>query len=244
MKPSAMDRSARLWSAPDFQSVAFGREGEVLAAKVRLVITALTGLIPLQSLLRRTPGAEAAIGLAATISILAFGTLILRVAQRPNPPRWFGLFTCLLDVSTVSLVNAGFVLSGNPLAATNSRVVFCCYFVALALVCLRQDHRWCIATVSAMVEYAGIVLWAAAHHDLHGPAFALSGYGKFNWDNQVARLLLLAAAGTIGAVIVVQSRGYWKAVIKYLDAFPLGIIITGADSKSRYANLAAQDLLG
>src|SRR4051794_38031575 len=95
-----------------------------------------------------------------------------------------------------------------------------------------------------MVEYAGIVLWAAAHYDLHGPAFALSGYGKFNWDNQVARLLLLAAAGTIGAVIVVQSRGYWKAVIKYLDAFPLGVIITDADKKSRYANRAAQDLFG
>jgi diguanylate cyclase (GGDEF)-like protein/PAS domain S-box-containing protein len=123
--------------------------------------------------------------------------------------------------------------------------VFCCYFVALALVCLRQDWRWClIATAAAMIEYGGIVLWSAGHYDLRGSAFALSGYGRFNWDNQIARLLLLTAAGAIGAVIVVQSRGYWQAVIKYLDAFPLGVIITGADSKSRYANLAAQDLLG
>src|SRR5205085_6740493 len=128
---------------------------------------------------------------------------------------------------------------------TNSRVVFCCYFVALALVCLRQDWRWClIATGAAMIEYGGIIWWSAARYDLRGSAFALSGYGRFNWDNQIARLLLLAAAGSIGAVIVIQSRGYWKAVIKYLDAFPLGVIITGADSKSRYANLAAQDLLG
>jgi diguanylate cyclase (GGDEF)-like protein/PAS domain S-box-containing protein len=113
------------------------------------------------------------------------------------------------------------------------------------LVCLRQDWRWClIATAAAMVEYGGIVLWSVAHYDLHGSAFALSGYGRFNWDNQIARLLLLAAAGAIGAVLVVQSRGFWKAVIKYLDAFPLGVIITGADSKSRYANLAAQELLG
>jgi len=240
-----MDRSARLWSAPDFQSVAVGREGEVLAAKVRLIITALTALIPLTSLLRRTPGAEAVIGLSVSLSIVALGTLILRVAQRPNPPPWLGLFTCLLDVSTVSLVNAGFVMSGNPLAATNSRVVFCSYFVALAMACLRQDRRWCIlATAAAMVEYAGIVVWSASRYDLHGAAFQFSGYGRFNWDNQVARLLLLAAAGSIGAVIVVQSRGYWQAVIRYLDAFPLGVIITGADNKSRYANLAAQDLLG
>src|SRR3954453_13518979 len=101
MKHPAMEPSARLWAPPDFQSVAFGREGEVLAAKGRLVISALTGLIPLQSLLRRTPGAEAAVGPSGTISILAFGTLVLRVAQRLNPPRWFGLFTSLLDVSTV-----------------------------------------------------------------------------------------------------------------------------------------------
>ena len=240
-----MGRSARLWSAPDFQSVAVGREGEVLAAKVRLIITALTALIPLTSLLRRTPGAEAVIGLSVSVSIVALGTLILRVAQRPNPPPWLGLFTCLLDVSTVSLVNAGFVMSGNPLAATNSRVVFCSYFVALAMVCLRQDRRWCIlATAAAMVEYGGIVVWSVMHYDLRAAEFAFSGYGRFNWDNQVARLLLLAAAGAIGAVIVVQSRSYWQMVIRYLDAFPLGIIITGADNKARYANLAAQDLLG
>src|SRR5947199_8153386 len=98
MKHPAMVRSARLWAAPDFQSVAFGREGEVLAAKVRLVIMALTGLIPLQSMLLRTPGAEAKIGLAAAVSVLVMGTLVLPAAQRPNPPRWLGLFTCLLDV--------------------------------------------------------------------------------------------------------------------------------------------------
>ena len=240
-----MVRSTRSWAAPDFQSIAFGREGEVLAARVRLIITALAGLIPLQSALARTPGAEAKIGIGASIALLALGTIVLRVAQHAKPPAWLGLFTCLLDVSTVSLVNAGFVFSGNPLAATNSRVVFCCYFVALLLVSLRQDWRWClIATAAAMAEYGAIVFWSASHYDLRGPAFALSGYGRFNWDNQIARLLLLAAAGAIGAVLVVQSRGYWKAVIRYLDAFPLGVIITGADNKSRYANLAAQDLLG
>jgi len=245
MKGPAIDRSARLWAAPNFQSIAFGREGEVLAAKVRLGITALVGLIPLKSVLSQAPGAEATIGLGATVSVLIMGTIVLRLARRTKPPAWLSLFTSLLDVSTVSMVNLGFLLSGNPLAATNSRVVFSCYFVAMAMVCLRQDWRWClIAAGAAMLEYGGIVLWSAARYDLHGAAFALSGYGRFNWDNQVARLMLLAAAGVIGAVIVVQSRGYWEAVIKYLDAFPLGVIITGADSRSRYANIAAQELMG
>ncbi len=244
MKHAAIEPSTRLWAAPDFQSIAFGREGEILAAKVRLGIMALVGLIPLQSVLFRPVSAEARIGLGATILVQAMGIVVLKVAQRPKPPAWLGLFTSLLDVSTVSMVNAGFLLSGTPLAATNSRVVFCCYFVALALVCLRQDWRWClIAAAVTMMEYGCIVAWAAARYDLYGAAFASSTYGRFNWDNQIARLMLLAAAGAIGAVTVVQSRGYWEAVIKYLDAFPLGVIIAGADHKSRYANRAAQDLL-
>src|SRR5213080_1373303 len=119
MKHPAMDRSARWWAAAGLQPRAARRQREVLAATVRLIIMAPTALIPLQSLLLRSPGAEATIGLAAAIAVLALGTVVLRVAQRTKPPAWLGLFTCLLDVSTVSMVNAGFVLSGNPLAATN-----------------------------------------------------------------------------------------------------------------------------
>jgi diguanylate cyclase (GGDEF)-like protein/PAS domain S-box-containing protein len=234
-----------LWARPDFQSLAFGRQGEVLAAKVRLGIMALVTMIPLESVLLRPPDPEARIGLGAAIAVFALGALVLRVAQRPAPPAWLGLFTCLLDVTTVSAINAGFVLAGNPLAATNSRVVFCCYFVALAMVGLRQDRRWClVAALAAMAEYGGIVLWAAVRYDLGGPAFARSGYGTFNWDNQAGRLILLAAAGAIGTVIVVQGRGYWGAVIRYLDAFPLSVLITGPDGRSQYANRAARELLG
>src|SRR6202049_1227039 len=245
MKHSAIEASARLWARPDFQSLAFGRRGEVLAAKVRLGVMALVALIPLESALLRPPDAEARIGLGAALAVFALGILVLRLAQRATPPPWLGLFTCLLDISTVSLINAGFVLAGKPLAATNSRVVFCCYFVALAMVCLRQDRRWClVATLAATAQYGGIVLWAARRYDLRGPAFAHSGYGTFNWDNQVGRLTLLAVAGAIGTVIVVQGRGYWGAVIRYLDAFPLGVLITGPDGMSQSANPAARQLLG
>jgi PAS domain S-box-containing protein len=241
----AIDPAAQLWARPDFQSLAFGRRGEVLAAKIRLGVTALVALIPLESALRRSPGAEAWIGLGAALSVLAVGSLVLRLAQRTKPPALLSLFTSLLDVSTVSLINAGFVLSGNPLAATNSRVVFSCYFVALGMVCLRQDPRWClVAALAAMAEYGVVVLWAVVGYDLRGPAFALSGYGKFNWDNQVGRLILLAVTGAIGAVIVAQSRRYWQAVIVYLDSFPLGVLIAGADGRSQFANRAAQNLLG
>jgi diguanylate cyclase (GGDEF)-like protein/PAS domain S-box-containing protein len=219
VKIPAIEQSARFWARPDFQSLAFGRQGEVLAARVRLWVTALVVLIPLATVLFRPPEAEARIGLAAAVTVFALGAFVLWLAHRETPPAWLSLFTCLLDVSLISCVNAGFVLSGNPLAATNSRVVFCCYFVALALACLRQDWRWCLAaTLAAMAQYGGIVLWAAARYDLGGPAFALSGYGKFKWDNQASRLLLLALAGAVCVVIVRQSRGYRKAAIQSFDS--------------------------
>ena len=83
MKSPGIEPSARLWAAPDFQSIAFGREGEVLAAKVRLGIMALVGLIPLENVLVRAPSAEARIGLGATVLVLALGST--RFASRDTP---------------------------------------------------------------------------------------------------------------------------------------------------------------
>ncbi|HEV3073586.1 MAG TPA: hypothetical protein VHB47_04135 [Thermoanaerobaculia bacterium] len=56
-----------MWARPDFQSLAFGRRGEVLAAQVRLGVMALVALIPLESVLLRPPDPEARIGLGAAI---------------------------------------------------------------------------------------------------------------------------------------------------------------------------------
>lgn len=86
MEHSAIAPSAGLWARPDFQSLVFGRQGEVLAAKVRLGVIALAALIPLESVLLRPPDAEARIGLGAALSVLALGILVLRLAQRAAPP--------------------------------------------------------------------------------------------------------------------------------------------------------------
>jgi diguanylate cyclase (GGDEF)-like protein len=90
--------------------------------------------------------------------------------------------------------------------------VFNMYFLGLACTCLRHDARLCVAAgLTAMVQYAGIVLWAVKGWDLGGPLFAHSSYGAFRWDNQIARLLLLAIATAVNTVIVVHNRGYLRA---------------------------------
>ena len=197
------------------ETVELGREGEVLAAKIRLWAVALASLVPLAALLQgQGDDPEPWIGLGAGAAIAMLGTIVLALGRRPSPPRGLALFSCLLDVSILSLVNAAFVLAGNPLAATNSRVVFSCYFVALSLTCLRLDERLCAAAgLTAMLQYGGIVLWAATRFDLAGARFPGSGYGAYLPGNQANRLAILAVATAINVVTVVKLRGYWMASI-------------------------------
>ena len=81
MEHPAIEPSAWLWARPDFQSLAFGRKGEVLAAKVRLGVMAVAALIPLESVLLRPPDAEARIGLGAALSVLPAGSCTFAAAQ-------------------------------------------------------------------------------------------------------------------------------------------------------------------
>jgi two-component system cell cycle response regulator len=206
------------WRAPQRprsrQAIVLGREGEVLAAKMRLLAAVLASSVPLGALLLHRGESEPWIGLGAGAAVVTLGAIVLALGRRLAPPRWLGLFSCLLDVSILSLVNAAFVLAGNPLAATNSRVVFGCYFVALSLTCLRLDERLCAAAgVAAMLQYGGIVLWAAGRFDLASARFAHGAYGAYLPGNQINRLALLAVATAINVVTVIKLRGYWTASI-------------------------------
>jgi len=86
--------------------------------------------------------------------------------------------------------------------------------VALSLACLRLDERLCAAAgLAAILQYGGIVLWAAHRFDLQSARFTHSDYGAFLPGNQVNRLALLAVATAIDVIIVVKLRSYWTASI-------------------------------
>lgn len=218
MRPHGIGVGLAQWLAPPRprarELVELGREGEKIAATMRLAAAVLACLVPLRAAVARPAEVEPWIGLAGGATVVLLGTVILRLGRRPAPPRALGYFSCLLDVSILSLVNAGFVLAGNPLAATNSRVVFSCYFVALSLACLRLDERLCTAAgLAAMLQYGGIAVWAAYAFDLKSARFAHSAYGAYIPGNQINRLALLAVATAIHIVIVRRLRGFWAASI-------------------------------
>lgn len=200
---------ARLWGQPAPLVLELGREGEVLAAKARVGLAATAVLTVLLA-----PPHEPWIFIGGYTAMLLVAVLMLRLSRRAVPLRGLGLFSCLLDVSLVTLIHVGLIAAGNPLLATNSRAVFNVYFLVLSLTCLRLEARLCaVAGLAAMAQYGGIVLWAVNGWNLQDPRLAHGPSGPFRWDNQVARLLLLGIATAINVVLVTQGRRFWVASV-------------------------------
>jgi two-component system cell cycle response regulator len=199
------------WEPPDPQTRDYGREGELLFARVRLTMIGLIGLIPIKSVLLYPHNPDNWVGLKVATVAVVLGTMVLALSRRPAPPRWLGLFSSLLDVSLVSAVNVGFALAGHPLTATNSQVVYSIYLLCLTATCLRLDARLCVAAgTAALLQYGAVVLWCTRRWDLAGPAFAHDPYGAFSWDSQVGRLLLLALATVLSSIIVLRAGRHWR----------------------------------
>jgi signal transduction histidine kinase/HPt (histidine-containing phosphotransfer) domain-containing protein/ActR/RegA family two-component response regulator len=197
----------RVWARPDSASARAGREGEIFAAGVRLWTAAVAGLIPLWHILFRPPDLEPRVGLLCVLLTLLLAFWVRSFARRAQPPWWLGFFTCILDVSIVSLANLSLVAGGQPLAVTNGRVFFCIYFLALAFACLRQDVRMCLAAgLAAILQYGAIVLWVVSRSAASGVVLSSHTYGTFRLDNQIGRLILLALATAVNVAIVHQSR--------------------------------------
>ena len=195
-----------VWPRPDAASIRVGREGEIFAAKVRIWIAAAGALVPLAAILFQPPDLEPRIAFTGMVITMLAGFAVRRLARRPSPPRWLGFFTCVFDVSTLGVASAVLIASGHPLAVTNGRVFFCLYFLALAFTCLRQDARMCaVAGLAAILQYGALVVWAVHRSQVLGLALASNSYGTFRWDNQLARLVLLALATAIHIALVNQS---------------------------------------
>jgi len=198
----------RVWARPDPASAKVGREGELLAATIRIWAAAVAGLIPLTSLLANPYDLEPWVGMAGALTTVLVGLAVRSFARRPSPPPWLGFFTCVFDASILSVVGLALIATGHPLSLVNGRVLFLIYFLSLAFSCLRQDVRLClVAGLTAMLEYSAIVAWVVLRSEATGIPLASPNYGVFRWDNQISRLVILAMATAINVAIVYQSRG-------------------------------------
>jgi diguanylate cyclase (GGDEF)-like protein len=184
-----------------------GAAGELLVARVRLAVAVLLLLIPVSNTRFDVLTSEQMVGVIMTTGTVAIAAVIYLIVRRERRLPWLGFATGLLDVTAVSIALSLFLVQGAPHTAVNSKVVFECYFLAIAATCLRHDVRiTLLAGLMAVLQYLGICVWADTYYDLNGLQYAPFDYGTFSWATQVNRLILLVAATALAAAIVLRSR--------------------------------------
>jgi diguanylate cyclase (GGDEF)-like protein len=115
--------------------------------------------------------------------------------------------TTLFDVTMVSAALTAFLIAGNPHAAVNSQTAYPLYLIALSATTIRLDHRACaIAGLAAVGQYAFIVLAVFLLWNMNSPDFAPFQYGMFDTQAQLGRILILAAAGSLGTLVNLRMQ--------------------------------------
>lgn len=195
----------RLLSRPDEIMLEVGASGELLVARLRVVISALLLLLPLAHALAGGPVSEVLIGLGGAIFANVFALLWLQLARRPRQYRWLPFATAAFDVTATTLVLV--VLATQHLsAALNSMIVWCCYLLAIMLTALRSDGRTTVfAGMLALLQYG--VLSAVIFATVASPEQLISSdYGAVTASTQIQRMVLLVIVTLLTATVVYRTQ--------------------------------------
>ena len=178
--------------------------GELLVARMRLILVLVVFLIPLAAYATH-PVVENRVGLLVAVSAVLLASVLFLAVRRGLFPSGIGIGSSLLDVTIVSTALLTFVLLGMPAIAVNSRIIYPMYFLAIMATSLRYDSRACIVSgACAILEYGAIILVSRAHWT--PDESMLSSYGSFDAADQAGRLILIAIATTFATLTVVRSR--------------------------------------
>jgi two-component system, cell cycle response regulator len=197
----------RLIEPPDEILIEAGASGELLVARIRLLVTCTLLLIPIIGAWQLDSRLEILVGFGVTLLALLVSIMAYVMVSRDIRRKWLGFVTSALDVTLVSGALTTFMIFGAPHIAVNSKVVFEGYFIAIGGTTLRYDARICIvAGLLALGEYAAIVAYAANHWDLNSAVYAPFPYGQFDWNTQISRLIILLTASMLSTVVVLRFQ--------------------------------------
>src|SRR5262245_15833210 len=203
------------WPAPDALLTAAGSRGEVLVARIRLLLTSVLLFIPVVNALFTSERQEVRIGFGLTATAFLLSALAYPLVVRGFAYPWIAFATSAFDVSLVSGGLALFLVLGRPHTAVNSKVVFEAYFLAIGATCLRYDRRVClVAGLLACGEYLAIVSYAATYWDLNSPLYAPFAYGMFSWNTQLSRLIVMVAACFLSIAVVTRTQELLRRSIR------------------------------
>lgn len=184
-----------------------GAAGELMVARIRMLLTVTLLTVPSISFLANPRAREHYVGFGVTLFATMVAAAVYFLVRRDMYRPWVGVLTTIFDVSLITCILAIFLFLTDFRTAVNSEVVFEAYFLAIGATTLRYDARICLlAGLLAIVQYAGIVIYATVHWDLSAASFAPPTYGMFTWTVQVSRIILLGVATVLATAVVVRAQ--------------------------------------
>lgn len=202
--PASLQRFWTWLIAPPDEVIAdAARDGELLVARVRSWLTLLLLAIPLFSIALNPVATKHWLGLAVAGTAFVAAVLIEKAVQRGLHRPGLPFATTIADVSIISLGLLAFWFIDLPIVATNSRVVFEAYFVAIAASALRYSPPVClVAGGTAITQYLILSLLTPTLFPAEALAVGAAEYGIFDPATQAARLILLLAMTVMALTIV------------------------------------------
>lgn len=197
-----------LFSRPDEVMLDLGAGGELLVARVRALLSALSLLLPPVALIGNGGAGSATelmIGLGASVFINVCAQIWLALAGQRRRHGWLPYATTTYDVTTTTAV-VGLLHFGDPVAPFNSLIVWCFYLFSIGMTALRNDGRLTLyAGGMAMLQYGALV--AFLYGSVESPEQLVSvDYGTVSIGGQVERLVLMLLMTMLTATVVYRMQ--------------------------------------
>ena len=199
------DIAGSLLGRPDEVMLEVGASGELLVARLRVVVAALLLLLPLLNAASGGTVNETLIGLAGAVFVNAFAQIWLALARRKRRFPWLPYASSAYDVTATTLVLVLLAFNHLP-SALNSMIVWCGYVLAIMVTALRNDGRVTLfAGALALLQYGSLVGVLLAV--VPSPEQLISiEYGTVTVGGQAQRLMLLLMFTLITAAVVYRMQ--------------------------------------
>lgn len=180
-----------------------GAGGEMLLARLRLVVSVLLILMPALNYWGNGDAYESLVGLSGVGAVMLLSQVWLSLARQHRRHRWLPFVSSAFDVSLVTLVLMMLAMR-SPAAGLNSVVVWCFYPIAIFATALRNDPRVTLFTGAlAILEFLALTAFFQMTAD--GPLVS-ADYGTVQVSNQLQRAILLVAATLVTAILVLRMH--------------------------------------
>ncbi|MCY7354566.1 MAG: GGDEF domain-containing protein [Lysobacter sp.] len=199
------DVATSLLSQPDEIMLEVGAGGELLVARLRVLVAALLLLLPLLNAISGGSINETMIGLSGAIFVNVASQVWLYLAKRKRRYYWLPFASGAYDVTAATLVLILLAFNHLP-SALNSMVVWCGYLVAIMMTALRNDGRVTLFVGALALLQYGWLIWGVFAAATSPELLISIEYGTVSVANQTQRLVILAVFTLITTTVVYRMQ--------------------------------------